>query len=212
VAALSLVAAIAAKARRDRAAGIPRRVLAAKGQRFLLALLTARWRLRRASSVGSGARTIGGPHIENDGRLDIGDDVLIRSTPVAAELATGHRGVLTIGRGVRINCGASIFAHRHVAIGDRVRIGPYVSLADTDFHDAYDRAVCPAGSPVVIEDDVWLGTRAIVLKGVRIGRGAIVAAGAVVTRDVAPFSVVAGVPAREVGRLDRERFLRGVPA
>lgn len=212
MAAVSLITTVVGKVRRDRGAGMPARVMAAKGLRFLRALLTARWRLRQASAVGRRPRTIGRPLIANDGRLEIGDGVLIRSTPVAAELATSHQGVLAIGHDVMINFGVSIFAHDHVTIGDRVRLGPYVSVADTDFHDAYDRAAPPAGCPVVIDDDAWLGTRVIVLKGVRIGRGAIVAAGAVVTRDVAPFSVVAGVPARPVGQLDPERFLRGVPA
>ena len=54
--------------------------------------------------------------------------------------------------------------------------------------------------PIVIEDDAWIGFNAIVLKGVRIGRGAVVAAGAVVTRDVPPFTVVAGAPAAPIGR------------
>ena len=56
-------------------------------------------------------------------------------------------------------------------------------------------------APVVIEDDVWLGTNAVVLPGVRVGRGAIVGAGAVVTRDVPPFTVVAGAPARPIRTL-----------
>jgi acetyltransferase-like isoleucine patch superfamily enzyme len=53
--------------------------------------------------------------------------------------------------------------------------------------------------PVVIEEDVWIAANAIILPGVRLGRGAVVAAGAVVTRDVLPFQVVAGVPARQIG-------------
>jgi len=56
--------------------------------------------------------------------------------------------------------------------------------------------------PVVIEDHVWIGMRAIILPGVRIGRGAVVAVGAVVTRDVEPLTVVAGVPARVIGSRD----------
>jgi acetyltransferase-like isoleucine patch superfamily enzyme len=56
-------------------------------------------------------------------------------------------------------------------------------------------------APVVIEDDVWLGTNAVVLPGVTVGRGSIVGAGAVVTADVPPFSVVAGVPARLIRTL-----------
>ena len=57
----------------------------------------------------------------------------------------------------------------------------------------------PAQSATVIEDDVWIGYRAIVKRGVTVGRGAIVAAQAVVTSDVAPYTVVAGVPARAIG-------------
>jgi serine acetyltransferase len=56
-------------------------------------------------------------------------------------------------------------------------------------------------APVIIEDDVWLGTNAVVLPGVRVGRGAVVGAGAVVTRDVPPFTVVAGAPARPIRTL-----------
>ena len=50
--------------------------------------------------------------------------------------------------------------------------------------------------PVVIDDDVWIGTAAIILQGVHIGRGSIIGAGAVVTRDIPPFSIAVGVPAR----------------
>lgn len=53
---------------------------------------------------------------------------------------------------------------------------------------------------VVIEDDVWVGTRAIILHGVTIGRGSVIAAGAVASRSVAPYTIVGGVPAREIGR------------
>lgn len=198
------------KARRDSAA--PFRVRAARGARYLRELLTARLHLRGASQVGRRPRTLGRPRIVNDGHIELGHDVVIRSVVVPAELATSHTGTLTIGDDVSINYGTSIFADRSVAIGNRVRIGPYVSITDTDFHDAYDRNLRPAGTPVVIESDVWLGARVLVLKGVRIGRGAIVAAGAVVTRDVAPFTVVAGVPARPISVLDRDRFVCEVPA
>jgi maltose O-acetyltransferase len=57
--------------------------------------------------------------------------------------------------------------------------------------------------PTVVEDDVWLGARAVVMPGIRIGTGAIVGAGAVVTRDVAPYSVVGGVPARQLKTRDQ---------
>ena len=56
-----------------------------------------------------------------------------------------------------------------------------------------------ADAPIVLEEDVWLGTNVIVLKGARIARGAIIAAGAVVTSDVATFEIWGGVPARKIG-------------
>ena len=69
-------------------------------------------------------------------------------------------------------------------------IGKYMS----DVHDKRP----DDDQPVIIEDDVWVGTRSIILKGVRIGRGAIIAAGSVVNRNVSPYSIVAGMPARVI--------------
>jgi len=193
------------KLRRDRQ--LPLGTVLARGLRYVRELLVARLYLRHADVVGPHARTLARPRIENLGRLEIGASFLARSVNVPVELGTGPRGVLRIGDAVRINYGASIFAERAVTIGNRVRIGPYVMIADTDFHDAYNRSQRTPGSPVIVEDDVLIGAKATVLKGVRIGRAAIVGAGAVVTRSVEPFSVVAGVPASVVGRLDASRFV-----
>ena len=62
---------------------------------------------------------------------------------------------------------------------------------------------------MVLEDDVWLGTRVTVLRGVRIGRGSIIGAGSVVAKDIPPYSVAQGVPAQVVGTLDAQRFVSG---
>jgi acetyltransferase-like isoleucine patch superfamily enzyme len=199
------LATLVRKARRDR--DLPLGLLVAKGIRYLWELATARLRLRAADIVGPHARTLGRPRIENRGRLEIGGHVLLRSVNVPVELSVGPQGVLRIGDGVRINYGVSISAEQEVTIGARVRVGPYVMIVDSDFHDPYERSRRPPARPVTIEDDVWIGAKASVLRGVRIGRGAIVGTAAVVTRDVEPFSVVAGVPARVVGRLDPDRFI-----
>jgi len=201
----NLIRTVVTKARRDRHLGL--RVIVTRGLRYAWELATARFRLRRVDTVGPHARTLGRPRIDNLGRLTIGAHVLLRSVNVPVELCTGPGGTLEIGDGVRLNYGTSIAAERSVTLGNRVRVGPYVMIVDTDFHDSHARAVRPPALPVVIEDDVWIGAKASVLKGVRIGRGAIVGVGAVVTRDVAPFSVVAGVPARPVGTLDESRFI-----
>ncbi len=201
----SLVATLAHRVVRDRE--LPWRALAPKVARYASSLITARLHLRAVDSLGPHARTIGRPRIENPGTMRIGSHVVLRSTQVAVELCTGPGGLLVIGDGVRINSGTSIAAERLVEIGDHVRIGPWVTIADTDFHEPYDRARRPVPRAVVIEDHVWIGAKATILRGVRIGRGAIVAVGAVVNRDVAPFAIVGGVPARVIGQLDPERFV-----
>jgi acetyltransferase-like isoleucine patch superfamily enzyme len=94
-----------------------------------------------------------------------------------------------------------------VMLGNYVIIGPELRIIGDDHRfDKPGVAVTFSGRPAqrqcVLEDDVWVGARVIILKGVRIGRGAVVAAGAVVTRDVQPYTVVAGVPARPI----RQRF------
>jgi acetyltransferase-like isoleucine patch superfamily enzyme len=93
-------------------------------------------------------------------------------------------------------------------IGNRVSIATNVTLVvDSNPNNSrlgdepYVKEHLVKQGPVVIEDDAWLGTNAVVLPGVRVGRGAVVGAGAVVTRDVAPFTVVAGVPARPIRSL-----------
>jgi acetyltransferase-like isoleucine patch superfamily enzyme len=169
-------------------------------------LASARVHLRGATLVGAHARTLGRPRIANDGRLRLGAHVLLRSVNVPVELAVDPGAELTIGDGCRLNYGVSIAATERVTIGAHVRIGPYVSIADTDFHDLHRRGVRPPSQPVVIEDQVWIGAKASVMRGVRIGYGAVVGTASVVTRDVPPFAIVAGVPARIVGQVDATRF------
>ncbi len=113
-----------------------------------------------------------------------------------------------VGRGVFIGRNATISTSRPVVIGDDTAIGPLlcVQAGDHDFETVGALNSRPGqgrGGPVTIGRNVWVGARVTVLKGVTIGDGAVVAAGSVVTRDVRPYTVVAGVPARFV----RERFL-----
>ncbi len=121
-------------------------------------------------------------------------------------------GVVTIGDD-SVLVGAVFMCAELITIGKRVVISYHVTIADSDFHpldpaarrlDAIANA--PGGDlskrppvvsrPVMIEDDVWIGIGAIILKGVRIGRGAKISAGSVVTRDVPAGANVAGNPAR----------------
>lgn len=189
------------KLRRDRKRSL--RVLLSKSADYAKATLLAPVYLRGVDEVGPRVRTVGGPpRIVNFGFMSIGADTRIVSHVVQVELCTGEEGRLTIGNGTHINYGVSVGATRSVEIGNRVRLGPYTRIVDSDFHDVYNRALPAVPRPVVIEDDVWVGMNAVILPGVRIGKASIVGTGSVVTKDVPPYTVVGGIPAKVLRQLD----------
>lgn len=161
-------------------------------------VLNAQLRLGRRAAVPLTVRLIGRARVEGTGRIAFGDRVLITGTTVPVEFVAWAPGRLTVGARTYINYGVSISAHQLVAIGEDCLIGQYVIINDNDYHDVVQKRRLPPSAPVVIEDRVWLGARAIVLKGVRIGHDAVIGAGAVVTSDIPPRSVAVGVPARVV--------------
>ncbi len=173
---------------------------------YAAGLVRGRIALRGVEGGGREVRVNGRAIITNDGWMRVGAGSVLRGIPTAVELATGSSGRLDIGRRAIINSGSSICAYGQLTIGDRVLIGPYAIISDTSFHDLYDRDVVPESLDVVIEDDVWIGAKASVLPGVRIGRGAVVSAHALVNRDVAAFAIVSGVPAVEIARLNPNKF------
>ena len=97
--------------------------------------------------------------------------------------------------------------HHAIRTGADVSIGPEASIL-TLGHDPQSSGFDNRGGEVNIGDRVWIAYRAIIMPGVTLGEGAVVAAGAVVTRDVAPFAIVAGVPARQVGTRTAELSYR----
>jgi acetyltransferase-like isoleucine patch superfamily enzyme len=109
-----------------------------------------------------------------------------------------RRDGFTIGSYCRINRDCCLDARGPLRIGDNVSISPEVTIL-TAFHRLDDPKFRVETRPVVIEDYVWIGSRATILSGVTLGRGCVVAAGAVVSRDVAPLEIVGGVPARPIG-------------
>lgn len=174
-----------------------------KALRLAWLLASSRWKARRCTSVGARFRVEGRLIINNGGVIRLGDRVRIRATHVPVELASYPTGILSIGSKTFINSGVSICAQQSVSIGDNCAIGNYTLIMDTDFHQINAITEMPDARPVIIEDDVWLAARVTVLKGVRIGRGAVVAAGAVVAKDVLPYTLVGGVPARLIRSLDQ---------
>ncbi len=113
-------------------------------------------------------------------------------------------GRLTIGHGTNVNgIGTKILCAQEITIGADCTFSWDCQVLDNDFHAlTRDGVEQPSAAPVRIGDRVWLGTRAIVLKGVTIGDGAVVAAGAVVSSDVPAGAIVGGVPAKVIGHAD----------
>lgn len=125
-----------------------------------------------------------------------------RST-INGSVFLGSRSV-TVGRDAFVNYGAFLDGADAVHIGERVSIGPRVVVL-TGTHEMGGRrrrAGDPVSGPVTIGDGAWIGAHVTILPGVTVGAGAVVAAGAVVTGDVPADTLVAGVPARPVRRLD----------
>jgi acetyltransferase-like isoleucine patch superfamily enzyme len=110
---------------------------------------------------------------------------------------------IRVGHKVFINQCCTLYDMGGVDIGDRVMIGPNVNIITTGHPlEPSKRRAYVEAKPIVIEKDVWIATGATILGGVTVGENSVVAAGAVVTKDVPPNSFVAGVPARIVRSLE----------
>lgn len=99
--------------------------------------------------------------------------------------------------------GCEFVARIKISVGKKVLVGPCVRVYDSDFHniDPHRRNEPGKSAPVIIEDNAWVGAGATILKGVTIGYGSIVAAGAVVTKSIPPLSIAAGNPCKIVGTI-----------
>ncbi|HRH95012.1 MAG TPA: acyltransferase [Prosthecobacter sp.] len=129
--------------------------------------------------------------------LDV--DVALDDGVVLLASGEARQDKLRIGTGTYVNRYTIFDAHSHLHIGRDVMIGPHCYFTDADHGMEPGSSVKSQPMhhrPLIVEDEVWIGARVTVLPGVRIGRGAVVAAGAVVTRDVPAMAVVVGVPAR----------------
>lgn len=117
---------------------------------------------------------------------------------------------LRVGAGTIIGDNALLDARRGLTIGENVNIASEVAIypGGHDIRDPYFGPPAKDSSPVVIGNRVYIGPRAMITKGVTIGEGAVLCAGCVVTKDVEPFAIMAGIPAKKIG--DRPRDLRYV--
>lgn len=132
-------------------------------------------------TIGDGTFLYAGFHIRNPKGLRIG-----KQCSIGPKVLLDARSNLVIGNSVVIAYEAIIWTLHH------------------DYNDLYFKA---KGSPVIIEDHVWICSRSIILPGVRIGEGAVVASGAVVTKDVPAYCIVGGVPAKIIGMREKKDYL-----
>lgn len=181
------------------------------------------WNLMRFRSYGRQIQHQGnvqpkllGPlmiNIRKNGVLCYGDHLLIKSadfhnplgTNIKAGIFIGENACLTIGNHVGISC-SSIRVHKSIFIGNYVSIGANCIIMDSDGHSLdynirRDKAIDQqkkCNAPIVIEDDVLIGTRCIILKGVTIGARSVIGAGSVVVKDIPSDCIAAGNPCRVI--------------
>ncbi len=192
------------------------------------------WCLRRGGvKCGPYVWISGKPDVALAGEstCEIGDGTFI---PTTVQIRGNDRGRIVIGRNCSLDTLARLFAANDalLLLEDNVAIGPFNII------NAFDDCIIKKNSmlgpyvnincadhgmelgepmrfqrgtyePVVIEEDCWIGSHSVILKGVTVGTGAVVAAGSVVTRDVPPFAIVAGVPAKVIGDRREKYGVRG---
>jgi maltose O-acetyltransferase len=136
--------------------------------------------------IASDARILMGQHLQTGG-------------------ARSGRHKVSIGKGSVINDHCRMHINGGITIGERVSISAGTWLL-TGGHDMNDTQFTTIYRPISIGNAVWIGARATILAGVTIGDGAVVMAGAVVSRDVPPYTVVGGVPAKVIKQRDPQKF------
>lgn len=194
---------------------IKRRLLIAYGD-FTTVISKVALRLNGVK-YNSGLHVRGMVKIYNSGEISIGNNVTINSALWANPIsAAGHTclqvsggGILEIGDGTGIS-NSSITCQQQITIGNHVLIGANCQIYDTDFHPLESRYRFGQEKndnyihrkPVLIDDGAFIGTETIILKGTHIGRGSIIGAGSIVSGEIPPFEIWAGVPAKYVKKIE----------
>jgi acetyltransferase-like isoleucine patch superfamily enzyme len=165
-------------------------------------------------ALGTGAHVMKPWNVSLHGaHLRIGKNVHIvtavdRKVSLSSWTFEKHQGHINIGDNVLLCPGVRLDSASSISIGDNCMFAAGAYVTDADWHDVYDRTkTIGATSPVVLEDNVWIGDGATVCKGVTIGKNSVIGAGAVVVKDVPANVIAAGNPAQVVKELDPEREL-----
>ena len=156
-------------------------------------------KIRAGHHCGFARQSLVRANTEDERGIRLGNHVSIMENV----LVNANRGHVSIGNNSWLGAGTVVHGNGGVEIGNHVMIASHCAVNTISHH--FDRTDIPMSEqgtycdPVTIEDDVWIGTGAVILQGVRIGRGSIIAAGAVVNRSIPPYSIAMGVPARVTG-------------
>jgi carbonic anhydrase/acetyltransferase-like protein (isoleucine patch superfamily) len=133
-------------------------------------------------------------------RISIGSDVILKSGSHLCPC--NESAAVSIGSRTTIGFHTLIYASGRIEIGEDCMIAPFVYIVDSDHGMSRQEPMNRQRNqalPIHIGSDVWIGAHAVILKGVNIGTGAVIAAGSVVREDVPPYSIAGGVPARIIG-------------
>jgi galactoside O-acetyltransferase len=153
---------------------------------------------KRFKKLGANSHLGMGLLVYDPQNISIGEDYSMRRNGILGAI----NGSLEIGNHLSIAENVTINASENgkIVLGDYVLIGPNTVLRASDHvptrTDLTIREQGHTGGEIIVEDDVWIGANCVVVAGVHIGKGAVVAAGAVVTNDVEPYTIVGGVPAK----------------
>ena len=168
--------------------------------------LALKAKLWRSATVGRNFRLIGKVFIHGNGRIVFGDGVTLDGSICPLELKVLPGASLTIGDDVVISGGSSLEASQAITVGSGTRISPFCKIIDTNWHPLRyeggkrDPSLRPPSDPVHIGKNVSLGSKVIILPGVKIGDGATILANSVVSRSLPPNVIVEGFPPRPVNR------------
>ncbi len=154
--------------------------------------------LGQKSTIARRARVTNPRGLSSGSRLRVEDNVYFKIVNRDAKIEIGD--YVFIGKSVQFDI------QEHLSIADDCLIAPNVFITDQNHNTNAGSLIRSQGcstSPVIIQSDVWIGAKAIILPGVTLAQGCVVAAGAVVTKSVEPMSIVAGVPAKPIGKRTR---------
>lgn len=166
--------------------------------------LAVRWRYwrqkQRLGQCGPGIFFEPGVHLMRFPKnIHLGANMVLKSG--ARLCACNETAHISIGENTTVGYHTYLFASASITIGNNCLIAPFVYLVDSDHSIAREELINRQPNqtaPITIGDDVWIGTGAKVLKGVTVGDGAVIAAGALVKDDVAPYTIVGGIPAKKI--------------